>query len=441
MLRHPCYAGAYAWGQRHTTQTLSDQGQAIQRVEWLPMDEWPVLIRDHHPGYVSWDEWMANRKTIAGNAPPNKGRPGGGAAREGHALLQGLLWCAHCGRKLGTRYQGTGGRHASYVCEGQRPDGMVRKGSCLSLSAATTDPVVVERVLALLEPAQAQLAVQAWAEVERRQAAQDRQWQLRVEAARYEADLARQRYENADPRRRLSTDALEEAWNDALLRLREVEGQHAAHRETTPRGLDAQQKAQLVALAEDLPRLWSAPSTQAKDKKQILRLIIEDVFVERGASQDDKTILHVHWQGGDREDLLVGRPLKRWDQIRYQPETVAEIRELARTRNDRQVAEHLNGQGRLSLTEKPFTRNMIQAIRRKHEIPDCNPQGENELTVREVAERFGVKTDRVRSWIEHGILPARQRHPHMEYRVALDPEKEKELWQRVKDPRGRKSNN
>ncbi len=439
VLRHPCYAGAYAWGQRHTTQTLSDQGQVCQRVESLPMEQWPVLIRDHHDGYVSWDEWMANRKTIAGNAPPARERPGGGSAREGHALLQGLLWCGRCGRKLRTRYQGTGGCHASYVCEGQRPDGAMSKASCLSLSAATTDPVVVERALALLEPVQAQLAVQAWAEVERRQAAQDRQWLLRVEAARYEADLARQRYEAADPKRRLSTDALEEAWNDALVRLQETEAQHAAHRQTKPPGLDAGQKARVKALAENLPQLWSAPSTQAKQRKQILRLIIKDVFVDRGAAQDDKAVLHVRWQGGGSVDLLVGRPLRRWDQVRYQPETVAEIRALARTRNDRQVAEHLNGQGRLSMTGKPFTRDMIQAIRRKHDIPDCNPKGEDELTVREVAERFGVRTDRVRSWIEHGILPARQRHPHMEWRIVLDPEKEKELWRRVKDVRGRDS--
>ena len=134
-----------------------------------------------------------------------------------------------CGRRLRTRYQGTGGRYASYVCEGQRPDALARRACCVSLSAAAADPVVERRALARLEPAQVQLAAQAWAEVERRQAAQDRQWQLRVEAARYDADLARQRYEEADPKRRLVADSLEQAWEDALARLREAEAQRAAH--------------------------------------------------------------------------------------------------------------------------------------------------------------------------------------------------------------------
>ncbi len=435
MLRHPCYAGAYAWGRSHTTQTLSDEGQVCQRVERLPVDQWPVLIPDHHPGYVSWDVWEANCRIVDGNARRAKDDCAGSAPREGRALLQGLVYCMRCGRRLRTFHQGTGGRYASYVCEGQRPDALARRTCRVSLSAAVADPVVERRALARLEPAQVQLAAQAWAELERRQAAQERQWELRVEAARHDAELAHQRYEEVDPKRRLVADSLEQAWEDALARLREAEAQRAAHRQAQPRGLDAEQKRRLTALAEDLPQLWSAPSTRAKDKKQILRLLVKDVFVERDTSPGGGAVLHVRWHGGTSEDLPVEPPLMRCDRTRYGADMIAEVRELARTRTDRQVAEHLNEQGRLSITGKPFSGKMINWVRRQHDIPGPNPKGENELTVREVAERFGIKMDMVYYWIEQGWLPARRQHPHRAWRIVLSPEKEEELWQRIRNSR------
>jgi hypothetical protein len=340
-------------------------------------------------------------------------------------LLQGLLLCAHCGRRLSPRYTGNGGIYPIYDCTRRKEDAHY-SAECVTIQADLVDQAVSARVLEILRPEQVEIALRAVRELERRGQAVDQQWRMRIERLEYQAQLAQRRYEEVDPSNRLVAGTLERRWNDALAELHTAQQELQCSRQQQGLELTEEQKSQMRALAEALPKLWNSPTTSAQDRKRMLRLLIKDITVEKQRAQR-KALLHIRWQGGALEDLSVGLPVPAPDKVRYPEALVNRVRSLAATLTDTQITSRLNEEGLLSAKGKWFTRNMVNWIRYRYDIPAPSLKSPDELTVSEVADRFGVRPGIVYYWIERGHLPARRLQTGSPYWIALAAEKEAEL--------------
>jgi hypothetical protein len=263
-------------------------------------------------------------------------------------------------------------------------------------------------------------------ELEQRDHAIMHQWQMRVERAEYEAALAERRYEEADPSNRLVTGTLERRWNEALSRLEQIKTEAAQFQSRKARVATPEQKAKALALARDLPRLWRAPTTQAKDRKRMLRLLIRDITVEKLPAQR-QIILHVRWQGGACTDTTVNLPAPIAERIRYPAAIVEQVRELSHRLSDPQIIAHLNQQGLRSPHGKPFTLSMIKWIRHRYDVPSISLKRPEELTVQEVAKCFGVSIHVVYYWIQRNVVEARQLDGRGPWWITLNAAKETEL--------------
>jgi DNA invertase Pin-like site-specific DNA recombinase len=422
VLKNPAYAGAYVYGRYQSVKNIAPDGTFLTRITKAPMASWTVLIRDHHEGYISWETFGENKELLERNRTNGQILPG--PAREGHALLQGLLICRSCGRRITIRYMGNGGTYPIYECNWQKREGLSTT-SCIAVRCDLFDGPVVSRLLEVVEPKQIEIALKAFEELEHREATVDNQWRMKLERATYEVDLAQRRYENVDPANRLVAATLERLWNDALARANEIKKEFGAHQASRRVAVTDEQKKALLSLAQDLPSLWGSPTTQDKDRKRILRLLIKDITVERVEAK--RFILHLRWQGGACEDIPVSSRPNYVDQIRYPAAVVDQVRLLAIHLTDRQIAAHLNEAGLMSAKGKSFTSSIVRCIRYAYRIPAPVLKLPGELTVDEVAEKFAVSPNVVYYWMEHHMVSARRPDGRHYYYIALDPEKEKEL--------------
>jgi hypothetical protein len=430
VLKNPAYAGVYVFGRFRCVKEILQDGQIRQRVRETPRDSWLVEIQNHHEGYVTWDEHLANQDQLQRNRTNRPETMLPQAAREGLALLQGLLVCGKCGRRLTVRYRGNGGIYPIYECNWLKRQGQAMK-SCMTFPCPPLDKPMAERILQALNSNQLQLALTAQDELAGRDGSVRRQWQMRLQRAQYEADLAQRRYEQVDPENRLVAASLEQRWNAALARVDEVRRQMDEFGRRQTRTFTQEQRQRILALAGDFPLMWKSSTTSWKDRKRMLRLLLEDIAVERDAGRQVR--LHVRWSGGACEDLSVELPAKMPDRIRYPSQRVEQVRELAKQHGDEEIAEILNCSGQRSSHGKSFTAAMISWIRYKHRIPTPELKRPEELTACEVAEKFGVSRGVVYYWINRDILPARQQKPGRSYWITLSREKEDELSRWVRE--------
>ena len=429
LLKNPAYAGVYAFGRFRTVKEILQDGVIRQRVRKMPRDNWLVEIQNHHPGYVTWDEYLKNQDRLEKNRTHWPGTALPGPAREGLALLHGLLICSQCGRRLTVRYRGNGGIYPTYQCNWKKREARSKR-ACMTIACRPLDETIAERVLEAVHSDRLTLALAAHQELQQRDDSITRQWRMRLQRAQYEADLAQRRYDEVDAANRLVAASLERRWNEALQRVEEIRQQMTEFQCRQTRTFTPQQREQILALASDLPRLWNAETTSAKDKKRILRLLIEDITVERLEGREVQ--LHVRWCGGMCEDISVTLPQKIQDRLRYPTDLIEEIRHLATKHTDAEVAKLLNDQGKRSSRGKRFTKNIISWIRCKHRIPAVQLKRPDELTVDEVAARFGVSRGVVYYWIERDVLAARRQAPGWPYWITLTKEKNDELREWVR---------
>jgi hypothetical protein len=429
ILKNPSYAGVYVYGRYRYRKTLSTDGSICSKIECVPMSRWQVTIKEHHEGYVSWEQFLHNNAILQQNQTNAVETLLPTAAREGLALMQGLLLCGTCGRRLSVRYQGNGGLYPIYECNWRRREGLTG-GSCMMFRCDIADRAISARVLEVLKPEHLAIALKAMEQVEHQNKAIDAQWRMRVQRAEYEASLAQRRYEEVDPANRLVASTLEKRWNEAPINLEQVKQQHhefsqKEHLEITP-----EQRERVFALAQDLPRLWKAPTTRSKDRKRILRLLIKDITVEKLA-EPKKLILHVRWQGGATEDIACDLPRRMCDRVRYGQETVQKVRDLAKSLPDEQIADALNKEGVPSSKGGPFTVSRIRHIRTVHHVPAAQLKRPEELTVKEVADKFRVSTHVVYYWIERGYIKARRVKDGLPFWITLQYQDEERLRTRV----------
>lgn len=429
ILKNPSYAGAYVYGRYKNKKILSTDGTISCKIGAVPMSSWQVTIKDHHERYIRWEEFLHNKALLQQNRTNGIETMLSSAVREGIALLQGLIICGICGRRMTVRYQGNGGLYPIYECNWRKREGLTGK-SCLTFRCDIADSAVARRILEVLKPDQIEIALRALEELENRNKAIDKQWRMKLQRAEYQAQLAQRRYEEVDPANRLVASTLERRWNDALVNLEQVKQQHYEYQQKNSLIITSQKKQRILALAQDLPSLWKAPTTKAKDRKRIVRLLIKDITAEK-ISQPKELILHLRWQGGASEDIHCDLPLKISERLRYKDIIINQVRELAKTLIDGEIAQLLNQKGQTSAKGKPFTISIVRWIRYTHSIPSPELKGPGELTVKEVAERLKVSTGMIYYWIQRGYLKARRIHKRYPLWITLDSEKEKKLHKRI----------
>lgn len=421
VLTSPVYAGAYVYGKSHHERFVDADGKVRTRVRRLPRSEWSVLIREHHKGFIDWDAFEANQVRLGSNTRPRPHEPAG-VVREGTALLQGIATCGRCGRGLHVAYSGRASS-PNYFCPGK--DIVNGRGEfCLRIGGRQIDDAVAPELLAALRPA----ALEASLDVANRLSA-DREaalahWMQQVERMRYEAQRAERRYRAVDAENRLVARGLEAEWEKGLQALAEAEAELARRERAAPNVLSATQRQAILALGVDVERVWSAPTTTDRDRKELLRTVLEEVIiaVER---EEGRAHLALRWRGGLITDVDVPLPPKQAP-IRTEEDTIDLVRRLALHYPDAVIAGVLNRQGRRTATGLRFTANRVNGLRThwgipRHERPLPEPSGEL-VSVYEAAKVLDVAPSTLFRWLNDGFIAGEQLTPAAPWRIRLTDE-------------------
>ena len=399
VLRNPRYAGAFCYGRTHT----SKRPDGSRQLETLPQEQWSFLLRDVHPGYLSWDEYEANLQQLQQNRQAHGEDRRHGPPREGPALLQGLVICGRCGRRMTVRYhERKQGRHLypEYLCQRERID---RAGDtlCQRVLGAGLDAAIADLLLRQLTPLAIETSLQVDEELHAQAAAAQQLRAQQVERARYAAELAQRRFVRVDPENRLVAAALEADWNARLRELAQVqeeaERQNAAeHRHLS--ALDAQAIAELVA---DFPRVWNDARTSDRDRKRMARLLIEDVTVLK---QEEVITAQVRLKGGATQAITLAVSHGR----RSAPEVIDLLDQLLEDFTDSEVAEHLNQRGWRTSGGQPFHARRVLSLRRDYHLKDHGTRLRERglLSADEAATAYGVCRQTIMEWGRAGLLPA-----------------------------------
>jgi DNA invertase Pin-like site-specific DNA recombinase len=420
VLTNPVYAGAYAYGKSRHEVILDATGARKKRVRKLPRAQWSVLLPDHHQGFIDWSTYESNRARITANTHPRPHQSGGGAVREGSALLQGLAVCGQCGRKLRTHYTGRTAS-AGYHCAGKS----VVNGRgiyCLNVGAVQIDAAVTRAVLAALAPLGAEAVLAAAERIEADRDGALAQWRLAVERASYESQRAERRYRAVDPDNRLVARGIEAEWESCLRELDKAKAELARHEQLRPRTLSAHERIRLLALGTDLLKAWQAPTTTTRDKKELLRALIEDVIIT--VHKDERRAhLTLRWRGGALTEIDLDLPRHRPATVRTDEDTVALVRRLVAHYPDAVIAGILNRQERTTAYGHRFTANHVGNLRRhwsipRFEPPDTPPDGRL-LTIKQTADALGVAASTVHRWLNDGIIAGEQLTPGAPWCIRL----------------------
>jgi len=421
VLESPVYAGAYAFGKTRRERYVDEHGHTRQRMRRLPQAEWGVLIWEHHPGYIDKATFENNRERIGANTRP-RAHQAGGAVREGSALLQGIAVCGRCGRKLRVHYQGRRGHKSpAYHCASSVL--VEGRGSwCVRVGGGQIDQAVAGALLAALTPAGVKAALTAAEALEADHDAALAQWRLQVEQARYQAERAERRYRQVEPEHRLVARGLERDWEKALGALAQAEAELTLREQQRPKTLTGQEREQLLALGTDLGRVWAAASTTDRDRKQLLRCLIEEVVLDVAREKRQATAT-IRWHGDAITELAVALP-RHQPSIRTDEDTIELLGRLAAHYDDATIAGILNRQGRRSATGERFTTIIVGGLRRYRNIPAHQPPAEPSdgelLPVGKAAEQLGVAASTLHRWLQAGFIAGEQDTPGAPWRIRVN---------------------
>jgi DNA invertase Pin-like site-specific DNA recombinase len=397
ILHNPRYAGAFVYGRTRTGHKPDGKYTAVK----VPREKWQFLIRDVHPGYISWERFEVNQKRLAENTLAFAAERKFGPVREGPALLQGRVLCGICGERMGVHYWAQNGSVVpTYVCQEES----VRRGAkvCQRVPGRAVDQAVSDLLLELVQPLTLEVALAVQQEVEARFAETDAMRRQLVERARYEADLARRRYMSVDPGNRLVTDVLEAEWNEKLRAHAAAQEDYERHSQQQRRRADEEARQKILLLVKDFPRIWNDPELHSRERKRMLRLLIEDVTLLKA----DKITAHVRLRGGATRTLMFERPVPIAQIRKTKPEIIAEIDRLLNEHCDREVAEILNQQGRLTWQGQPFTLKKVAWVRAAFHLRSrfgrLREQGLQ--TAKEMSETLRISETTVHEWARCGFL-------------------------------------
>jgi DNA invertase Pin-like site-specific DNA recombinase len=427
VLHNPRYAGAYVCGRTQTrTRRLPHEPPRVKgRTRRVALADWPIVRHHAHPGYISWEQFLRNQQRLDDNCTaPGSHRHG--AVREGHALLQGLVLCGQCGRRMSVRYT-RNGTTPSYECN------QVHKQqggpTCQFIRGDGVDAAVARLFLEAIQPAQLQVSLATLEQIEEQARQVQRQWQLRLERARYEADLARRRFLAVDPENRLVARNLEKDWNERLAMVEQLERELAVSPAAAMTPLSPAERQRILDLAEDLPALWHAPTTTPTQRKQLLRLLLKDVTLTKEAT----TIrVALRWQTEVCMMVEVPRPPRSCDARRTPAAVVQRIRVLVADHTDDQVADCLNTEGYQSGRGGAFTASKVQWIRYTQKIRSGCPKGpaacqqgergDGRCSAQAAAQALNVDVSTIAAWCKSGRLDGIQATAHGPWWIRLTAE-------------------
>jgi DNA invertase Pin-like site-specific DNA recombinase len=397
VLHNPRYAGAFSFGRRKS-QYLAGK----MTVRQLPRDQWTALIPDAHPGYISFAQFEANQELLLANAQARGSERRAGPPREGPALLQGLVICARCGQRMTVRYHHRSGQTVpEYLCQNEAIN-TATSSRCQTIPGAGVDRAIAALLLDTLTPVALEVALTVAAELEQRAEETDKLRQTHIERARHEAELARRRYLAVDPDNRLVANTLEADWNEKLRSLAQAQDEYEHARQNGNGRLSDEQRAKVMALASDFPRLWNDPATPQRERKRMVRLLAEDVTLAR----DQHITAHVRLKGGQTHTLTLPLPPPVWQARQTDPDTFKLIDQLLDDHTDAQTAELLNQAGRRTGTGQPFSALSVLRLRQDHHLPSHRQRlrARGLLTTAEMAQRLGVHTSTIKNWHNAGLL-------------------------------------
>lgn len=408
VLHSPRYAGAFCFGRTRTHKRVD----GTSKIETLPRAEWTVLLPDLHPGYISWDQFEANLQRLRDNAQAHGAERRKSPPREGPALLQGMVLCGACGQRMTVRYHTRDGQqYPDYVCQRKGIDTATPK--CQTISGASIDRAIGELLVSSVTPVTLEVALTVQAELDTRIHEAEALRRQGVERARYEADLARRRFMQVDPGNRLVANALEADWNEKLRSLERTQEDLEQRRQQDHLQFDNTQREQILALATDFPRLWNDPKTPQRERKRMVRLLIEDVALIKG----DAITANIRFRGGAVHALQLPLPGRAWQLRQTSAQVVSDIDRLLDDHTEAVIARILNDRGLKSGAGKPLTASIVKRIRRnyqlKHRYQRLRDFGM--LTIQELAVRLKVTTTTVKTWRRKGLLRGHAYNDKNEY--------------------------
>ena len=424
VLSNPAYAGTYVFGRYRSRRIVGPDGSVRDTTYEQPRSEWAVVIQNHHPGYINWEQYLANQQRLAANTTRSGARP----AREGVALCQGIVHCGSCGRTMSTNYQANG--RGYYECASSRGDHVQTK-ACRTVAAATVDQVVADRLLQVLGPDEVALALAAADEVTERRQRSTRASELAVERAQYDADRAERALLACEPENRLVARSLESRWEAKLAAVAEAEAALAVTKAAVPA---LPPRGELESLAADLPALWAAPTTCAKDRKRLMRTLVADVTLTSQVTGTEVCV-GIRWRSGASEQIVARRPPPQYETTRTPSKATEFIVQRGPTLSNQELVAELNAAGFTTGMGRPFDLDAVKWVRYAHRVPSPSPFQAGELSVDQVAARLGISAGAVYDWIARGHLAARRTTAGRLGVVAYTPDVEAACRKRVADSR------
>jgi DNA invertase Pin-like site-specific DNA recombinase len=410
VLKNPFYAGAYAYGKGEKRTEIVDGRARKSYGHARPIEEWEVLLKDHHEGYIDWAEYERNLKQLTVNAYGQRG--GVKSGRGGRALLAGMLSCGRCGRRLVVCYSGRSPGQPVYRCD--RPNSMLGLPRCFTFGGLRVDAAVAWELLRAVEPVAIEAAMEAGRRYMEARGEQRRIVELELQQARYEASLAERRYAACDPDNRLIAAQLEKSWEVALRRVEACQARLTAVQAPDP----AATAPDFTGLAADLDAAWNAPGVTMRARQRLLRALVTDII----ADVDDaarEVVLTIHWRGGQHSQLRVRKPKSGEHGCRTSEEALAVIRSMATRWSDEDIAASLNRMGMPTGQGKTWTAHRVGSLRRVrgiHAYRSAEKDGEW-LTMSEAAAALGVSHYRIRRLIKDGILRSEQVVPDAPHQI------------------------
>lgn len=424
IITNPCYAGAYAYGKTGDRRQMVSGRAHKTSGHAKAREEWAVLIRDHHPGYVSWEQYERNQTMLTNNAHMMK-RVQPRAGRGGRGLLGALLRCRRCGRMIQVTYQGKGGG-VRYSCRGANLNHGER--NCISFGGLRAEEAVASGIMDALTPRAIDAAIEASARVSHERADQERAVSLELEQARYEARRAARRYEAVDPDNRLVASELEARWNAQLTRVNELEVRLAELQK--PSEVAPIDRQMLLSLANTLPAVWNSEAADMRLKQRIVRVLINEIVADVDEERGE-IVLVLHWAGGQHSELRV-RKFRTGQHRRVASEEAFDVvRRMASRWPDDQIAATLNRLGLLTGVGNTWNARRVYSIRRRLQLAAFDPMtassSKQTLTLTEAARELGVHESLVRRLLRDGLIRATQVVANAPYEISPDELKTEEV--------------
>jgi DNA invertase Pin-like site-specific DNA recombinase len=434
ILHNPAYAGAYVYGRKQLdparrTPTHPSGGRLLQ-----PLDKWEICLHNRYPAYITWEEFVANQAQLRTNSLRyREERPG--VARKGQALLQGIVRCGRCGALFHLHYSGPQGEFPEYRCSADQSQ--FGGTDCQRVRARALDTQIEQRFLEALQPAQVTLALAALAQLEQEEQAETKQWELRLERARYQARRAERQYQAVEPENRLVARSLEKQWEERLRAVETAEKEYHAWKSSRFGSLTQADREAIVALGSDLPTLWRAPTTSNTERKQMLRLVIREVIVD-SKRVEGQVWVQINWQTGAQEQFCYQRRVSSYAVFAGVQALEQRVRELnAAGLIDAQIAATLEREGyQTPGLVHPITSKMVWHLRDKWKIPTVklnknqhNPAQweDGSYSVEGAAAKLGVDQSTIFTWLKMGRLKGEQLARSMPWKISLTEEDERRL--------------